>query len=225
MPPGLIYDPGSTTGLTTDEPTIANGPTIDTDYWWLNDPDSAEGSWDIVQGSDSITGSHTPAVSNWETIPEYWESDPFTSGGVIPASTWSHRMRFRADTGDGKWRWRARLVRGGITDLFTSGEEFAPTSWSYDTESYAAPPISVLTGDKIRLEIDVWSPAGTAPQRLFEYRWGGADNYRSRTHHTRPLRGRLQRRPREVDVGPVARCGYRGSERGNALVHLYGGHE
>ncbi len=77
-------------------------------------------------------------------------------------------------------------MRGAaVTDLFTSTWQIIPTGFQDKTITHAAPSFFVEAGDKLRLRLETWSPKSSAADTLFEYGWGGHEDYRSRT--TLPL--------------------------------------
>ena len=138
--------------------------------------------WLNIPGSDQAEGSHTPALNVWEPIPEYWETEAFSSAGVIPADTWVHQQEIRSQHKNNDWRWKVELISGGsATPLFTTGSAGATTSWSNESNSHAASDIFVLAGDKLRVQLEVFSSESAEAKRLFEYRWGGSAGYLSQT--------------------------------------------
>ena len=79
-----------------------------------------------------------------------------------------------------------QLVRGGVSDLFTSLDgTVGNNEWKEDGESHDPGDISILAGDKLRIRLEVWSGNALAVNRKIEYRWGGAEpdgpDYDSRT--------------------------------------------
>ena len=165
LPPGASYDPGSTTGLTTDDPQVADGPTYETDFLYLNGT-TVPYDWTTTAGSDQITGTYSPTPGTWTETPDYWDSDPFATGGLIPATDWIHKQRIKTATIGNKWRFKVQLISGAVvTDLFTSADNDAPTTWKYDTISHSAGNFAVLAGDFLRLRLEAYGSADEDDKR------------------------------------------------------------
>ena len=184
MPPGFTYVTSSTSGLTTSEPTVNPGG-ADTGERFLNVGAGPALPWRADQGTDQVTGSHTPAQNVWEEVPEYWETSAYAASGMLRATSWDHIQWLKTPIAGNKWRWKVQLVRGGVSDLFTSIDKtVGGTSWDDREISHDPGDISILAGDKLRIRLEVWSGSGNAANRIVEYRWGGYDNgpdYDSRT--------------------------------------------
>ncbi len=185
-PPGFEYLSGSTGGdITSADPLEIPGGAGAADHY-LNDTSSAPYPWDIDRGTGAVTGSHTPAQSVWEEIPEYWETAVYSNDGVLRATQWTQKQWIKGANSANKWRWKVELVRGGVpTALFTSIDGFVSTSWVEKQIDHSPGDISILSGDKLRLHIEVFAPSSIASERLVEYRWGGDEvsgpDYDSRT--------------------------------------------
>ena len=177
MPPGFTYVPGSTTGdITTANPTIKPGG-ADEGERFLNDGAGPALPWSADQGNDQITGSHTPSQGVWEEVPEYWETSAYVADGLIRATSWEHTQWLQTPIAGNKWRWKVQLVRGGVSDLFTSIDEVVGSNneWKEKESSHNAGDISILAGDKLRIRLEVWSGNAISANRIMEYRWGGAE--------------------------------------------------
>ena len=185
LPPGMIYATNSTNGVTTDDPDVSLGAVKKAD-WYLNDG-AAPLPWDPSQGADTANGDHTPAQNVWEEVPEYWETPAYAADGLIRATSWEHTQWLQTPIAGNKWRWKVQLVRGGVSDLFTSSNQIVGSNnqWTEENISHDPGNISILAGDKLRIRLEVWSGSGIASDRKMEYRWGGYDggptNHDSRT--------------------------------------------
>ena len=91
---------------------------------------------------------------------------------------WKHKDQglLTAKSGN-RWRWKVQRVRGAqVTDLFTSSDQAAPTSWNEEEITHTPADITILSGDKLRLRLEFWSNESASADRLFQYRWGGDDD-------------------------------------------------
>ncbi len=187
MPPGLTYVPGSTTGDITAADPIRKPGGADEGERFLNDGAGPALPWSADQGNDQITGSHTPAQGVWEEVPEYWETPAYVADGLIRATSWEHIQWLQTPIAGNRWRWKVQLVRGGVSDLFTSIDKVVGSNnqWKEKESSHSPGDISILAGDKLRIRLEVWSGNAIAANRKMEYRWGGAEpdgpDYDSRT--------------------------------------------
>ncbi|MCZ6790167.1 MAG: hypothetical protein O7D33_09590, partial [Chloroflexi bacterium] len=180
--PGFDYVPGSTTGLTTADPAIASDTVAYTLY--LNDDAGAPYPWAQTQGTDSAQGTHTPAKGVWEQVPDYWETTSFSEDSLLEANAWKHEQWWYSTKKDNLERWKVQRVRGAvITDLFTSPEgKTKDKEWELEKLIYNPGALSFLAGDKLRLRLEVYSNEDDPADRQFDYRWGGAVQYDSRTN-------------------------------------------
>lgn len=175
LPPGFTYVTSSTSGITTNDP-IANPGAVNTRERFLNDdiggpPDP----WEWPQGSDQKQANIMPPQSVWTEVSQYWETATYSADGTIPATTWDHRQWILA-AGDAKWRWKVQRVRGGTpTTMFTSADGSIDTSWAEKKIGHNPGEISIQSGDKLRLYLEVWSPESTPGGRIINYRWGGSE--------------------------------------------------
>ena len=175
LPAGFVYSTNSTGGITSNEPSIDEGAT-NYRYRFLNDDAGVPEPWDWTQGSDQKQANIQPAQSVWTEIPEYWETAAWAADGTIPATSWEHYQWIKANDSSSQWRWKVQRVRGGTpTTLFTSTEDSINTSWIEKKLSYDPGDISIQSGDKLRLYLEVHAPGSTPGERLITYRWGGSD--------------------------------------------------
>ena len=93
-------------------------------------------------------------------------------------------------------------VRGAqVTDLFTSSDQAAPTSWNEEEITHTPADITILSGDKLRLRLEFWSNESASADRLFQYRWGGDDDdYKGLNGDTQPGQRFLRRREPGAEV-------------------------
>ncbi len=182
--PGFDYVPGSTTGLTTADPGIASETAPNPYTLYLNDDAGAPYPWVEVQGTDSAQGTHTPAKGVWEEVSDYWETTSFPQDSLLEGDAWEHSQWWYSTKKNNLERWKVQRVRGAqITDLFTSGEgQTKDQQWELEELTYNPGAISVLAGDKLRLRLEVYSNQPDPANRQFDYRWGGATQYDSRTN-------------------------------------------
>ena len=142
-----------------------------------------------VQGCASTQGSHTPAEGTdfsvegeWEEVSDFWETTAFGSAGSISAATWAFTQWIESGHSQNRWRWKLQLVEdgGGIVTVFTTASATTPPNFDDEVLSFAHPSsIDVEVGDKLRVRVEVWSDKSNVNQRLFQYRWGGADEHSS----------------------------------------------
>ena len=177
MPPGFTYVTSSTSGITTSDP-VTNPGGADTGERFLNDGGGPALPWSADQGTDQVVASSTPAQNVWYEVPEYWETPAYGAGGTLRATSWQHTQWLKTPLAGNKWRWKVQLVRGGVSDLFTSVDKVVGKNnqWTDEDISYDPGDISILAGDKLRIRLEIWSGSGTAVNRKMEYRWGGYDN-------------------------------------------------
>ncbi|MEE9262602.1 MAG: hypothetical protein V3U95_08530 [Dehalococcoidia bacterium] len=178
LPAGFAYVPGSTTGLTTFDPSISSFSSAAAKLlWYPKDGVSSPYPWEIVEGEDSLEGTYTPAQSTWETVPTYWEMAIPVDGQFV-AGNWKHKQRWYT-TENNQWRWMLQLVEGAqVTDLFTSASgNLVKNETKRKDITYAAGAISLQAGDALRLRLEVFSDELDPADRLFQYRWGGANGY------------------------------------------------
>ena len=185
-PPGFTYVLGSTSGdITSNDPSISVGSAKVADYYLNHTGSGTSYPWHQIRGEDTQTGDHTPAQNVWEEIPEYWETAPYATEGLLRGTKWKQKQWIKGGLPSNKWRWKVELVRGGVpSPLFTSTDANVSTSWVEEQITHEPGNISILTGDKLRLHLEVYAPSSVASERLMEYRWGGYDNgprYDSRT--------------------------------------------
>ena len=147
----------------------------------LNDGSGSPYPWGANQGCASREGSFTASQNLWQEVPDYWDTQPFASDGSIPAATWAHTQWIESGHSQNLWRWKMQLVTDeGVTDLFTSQSDGPPNNFDGAEISYLQPTaISVEMGNKLRLRLEVWSNRSQSSQRLFRYRWGGAEEHSS----------------------------------------------
>ena len=178
LPAGFTYNSGTTTGdITTAEPELGLKPPGGEVKYFLTHGTSTPYVWYGDKGTDPQTGSYTPAQGVWEAISEYWEKSAYTADGVL-SGEWKHKDQglLTAKSGN-RWRWKVQRVRGAqVTDLFTSSDQAAPTSWNEEEITHTPADITILSGDKLRLRLEFWSNESASADRLFQYRWGGDDD-------------------------------------------------
>ena len=173
LPPGFTHT-GPTSGITTNDPIVSPGAVTRASHY-LNDDAALPYSLDMNRGGDQLVATSTPAENVWTEVPEYWETAPY-SAGTFPATNWEQRQWIKAAHASNKWRWKVQRNRGGtITDLFTSSASNVTTSWNQAAVAHSPGDISMQSGDKLRLRLEVFSPNPTPPNRVVTYRWGGDD--------------------------------------------------
>lgn len=184
--PGFTYVPGSVSGLTTDEPNVSTvnaDPSSASLTMYLNTDPGAPYPWEKIRGSAAAQASYTPAEEVWETLPEFWEAS-FPAAGQVSSGNWKQTVWWNTADNDNRWRWRLERVRGGVaTELWTSGDrKITPrNTWVDSVVSHSGPAVDVEAGDYLRLRLEVQSDEDQPAERRFDYRWGGAALYNSRT--------------------------------------------
>ena len=134
-----------------------------------------------TQGCASKQGSFNAGQNVWQEIPDYWDTPPFASDGSIPAATWTYTQWIESGHAQNLWRWKLQHVTDlGVTTVFTTQSANTPPNFDGEVIWYAHPmAVSVQEGDKLRLRLEVWSNRPQLPQRVFRYRWGGAESHSS----------------------------------------------
>ena len=185
LPPGFTYSTSSTSGITTNDPVASPGGSDKGDYY-LNDGASPL-PLDPNQGTDQVQALHEPAQGLWEAVPDYWQTAAYSSDGLFRATDWKQRQWWEAGHSSNQWRWKVQRVRGAaVTDLFTSiSQAVGDTNWTEEDISHNPGDISIQSGDKLRLRLEVYSNRSSQTEREMKYRWGGYDDsgpdYDSRT--------------------------------------------
>ena len=158
-------------------------------FYFPNDGGGSPYPMGTIQGCASSEGSYTPAQGTdssdddeWEVVADYWETTAFSADGDIPAATWALTQWIESGQSQNLWRWKLQIVEddGDVDTVFTTQSANTPPNFDDELLSLAHPSdIEVEDGDKLRVRLEVWSDRSSSPQRLFRYRWGGAESHSS----------------------------------------------
>ncbi|PKB78233.1 MAG: hypothetical protein BZY88_19590 [SAR202 cluster bacterium Io17-Chloro-G9] len=135
-----------------------------------------------TQGCASREGNFTAGENVWQEAPDYWETTAFSAGGSIAAATWALTQWIESGHSQNLWRWKLQVAEddGDVATIFTTPSANTPPNFDDEVLSFIQPSaFNVGAGDKLRFRLEVWSGRSQSSQRVFRYRWGGADEHSS----------------------------------------------
>ena len=164
----------------TDVDTDSQAPFHATLYF-PNDVGGSPYPLGTIQGCASGQGTFNAGENVWQEMPDYWETTAFSSDGAIAPATWALTQWIESGHSQNLWRWKLQHVTdSGVTTVFTTQTATTPPNFDDEVLSFAHPlAINVEAGDKLRIRLEAWSENSQFSQRVFQYRWGGADSHNS----------------------------------------------